>query len=385
MKQASPQPNTAKQICAAVSCAVRPGSISRMLAERYGLQHFEFFPREVWPFSDVTNAPAHWSPGSEAPVSLADRDAEVTRFEAYRFGTRVAAPELVRLRKADTLFDERCPVDVLHVASFHFDEVIRGAASLIKRDQPLVLVDSTDWSPETRMGHIASLAGCLSVLGYRLFDTRLEYLKDDASIRQSIDQMGELLFFGMPPEMSDKSGLLLKALFPGRKGRQVKYVREDLQRKIDLVGFVCGANEDTALSQTFRFDETLECEGFFPSENDEQGSTWRWLGPRPTGRFWLPCPMPGSYQLALTVIGSTSEENLDDLRLFVDGRQLQVNHIMVDGAKQVIANIDLPWEPIRSRLEFVIACPKPLQPNHDDPRQLSVCISGCSLSKTAVE
>jgi hypothetical protein len=116
----------------------------------------------------------------------------------------------------------------------------------------------------------------------------------------------------------------------------------------------------------------------YPLESDGIAA-WRWLGPRSRTRLFLPCTLPGIYQVQITVIASHLQSGLGGCRILIEGREVQSTFSGVD--QGTIAFIgQLESRGYTGSMSVDVVSPGSVSPAGADPRVLRLNMQSITVS-----
>lgn len=351
-----------------VSVDAPASAVTRLLETAFADQAFTF-PARSW--AGVVRREGKAGPD----VFLADREREV---EVTAVGGIVQVKPLVhRLRTADGLFagiPDRC--SLLHVNDGRYTaSILRGAQKLLTSQRPLVLIGACAASEQDRLDQVNAAAALLASHEYTLLDSTLLSADSLEHRREAVITGAQTGFLAIPRERD--RDMLVRNLFGGHVPLSASLSGDEL--------LVAGLIRAAELPQTpvervdvAVFDASLICDGFHAAEalGDQH---WRWSGPFAEARAYLPLRHPGSFGVELGILNAVRSEQVEALRLYVDGDPLAIETHWHGGSWLVHGRFTAPVARFRGWCELRLAYGSTTHASKDDPRRLGLCVSYCKL------
>jgi hypothetical protein len=305
------------------------------------------------------HGPLDWLPraADEGPVVvLGAADADVAWAPHWNLG--FTKQRAAKVKTLDTLCAGWPDVAVVVLGDGEeVPQVVQGARTLLLRSQPIVVFDLGGLSARRTLATLDALAKALPD-GYQLHDSLL------LPAQHSSVQAGESWFAALPQRLQAAPDLL-RALGGGPDMAAL------LQRESRSGGVRSGYTPPRSTRVTF--DELLPGTGFYPAERHGEDA-WRWIGPVPEATICIPRPFWGAGTLTLSVTGTSTPENISQLRLFVDGEMCPVTAKGAQQAWTLTAPFSSRFGAARSALVVHISIPQTRQMHAEDPRRLGVCL-----------
>lgn len=308
---------------------------------------------------------------------LSDRDTDLIGIASPLDENRVH----VKNRKIDTLFPRSSSrVDLMHIAepAQRALEVIAGASEILNRDRPLIVLEHYDLA-DTKL-----LDEFFCKRNYVLLDSTFAPVAFEQN-KFSSSTSTETYFIAAHHDFFSASGILT-CLWPRGNYWSSNYEwQENLlacfsrEARNGGIKFVGSISETTI----YKFDDTIECEGFYAAEGDER-NVWRWLGPRPDAKILLPNQGEGNYCVKLTVSGYLNKKNIDELRIFFDGKELSLTTEMSTNhyaAAVISTEIHVSTAYTSGLLDFILSIPTVSRASSEDSRLLGISLSSIELGR----
>ena len=346
-----------------------PSAATRLLEAAVPADRLFTFPARSW------TGPV----GPDIPVFLADREREV---EVTAAGGLVRmTPLLRRLRMADGLFagmPGRCAL--LHVADGgHAAAVLRGARGLLAAQRPLVLLGVPGAAGPERLGWLEAAVDALAGHDYALVDSVL-LPADTAEFRREAVLVGAETGFLAIPRERDRDGLVRRLL--GRGLALPEALHGDELLAAGLLRAAALQPDPDGDADLIAFDDALVCDGFHPAESDGE-RCWRWSGPFPEARAYLPLRRAGAFAFELEILGVAAPALTGALRLYVDGAAVATRMRPHDGGWLATGGFAVPPDRFKGWCELRLAYGATAEPSPAEPRRLGVRIGRCRLAIAA--
>lgn len=348
-------------------------TISRMLHERRAGRVF-LFPSRSW----LKVAGRGRSTG--VPVLLSDRDRDLE--ETVDNGLVRITPQTLRLRTADGLFSASGPCSLLHVNDGpQTTAVLRGARGLLSSARPFLLIGVSDLPVQERLRQLEQAAALLKEHDYRLVDATLLSVDTPETREEAVLIGAQTGFLGIPRERASER---LIARLAGFDGDLPAPPSGALSHDDVLVAALIRASatrpKQALQNRSVRivFDDRVVCEGFYSSESDGYNH-WRWSGPFPEARVFLPVEQTGRMRLVMQIMNVIKPELMRSLRLYIDGKPLEQQTIEKSEGWTLSGNFEIPFDHRNGWCELRLAYGNTVQPPNEDPRRLGLCISSIQI------
>jgi hypothetical protein len=190
-----------------------------------------------------------------------------------------------------------------------------GATKSLARDRPLATFYTSDMDRR-------ELLSRLELCGYQVLNLNAEPVHS-----VELTAVAHFGWIAIPAERYAE--VLAGKAEPNGHVAQVSEWQEVVERntpaRLQRSRSVFGLPASTPLlTRKFTAGELLAENDCYPLESDGI-SSWRWIGPRPRTRFFLPCALPGIYQLEIIVIANHLRDGLGECRVLVEGREVQTS------------------------------------------------------------
>jgi hypothetical protein len=274
-------------------------------------------------------------PGATTALRLSDRTRD--RETTIDGGVAVVEQRVVKLRRADDLFQSLANCALLAVADTRFNaEIVRGASRLIARATPLLMVETEGLGQDDRIEQLKAIASIEPLRSYRLFD---------GDLRPGIEFGGSSVFLFVPDHLT---GTLLAS--------------EPLPAAASGIGFVA-------------CDRDLPAEGLHAAETNGV-DWWRWSGPARLIRALLPVGEPGVYDITLRIV-AFRRPAIGEFAVRVGGVPVPARLEVGDGAAALSFQARVDRCGFRGWIDLAIrhgACERAEAP--EDLRMLGLCLGG---------
>lgn len=356
-----------------VSVDAPASTVSRMLREKRADNVF-LFPSQTWLKIAGRGQP------TGIPVLLSDRDRDLEEIVDHSL-VRIT-PQSLRLRTADGLFSGSGPCSLLHVNDGQqTTAILRGARGLLSSARPFLLIGVSGLPVQERLQQLEQAAALLKDHDYRLVDATLLSVDTPETREEAVLIGAQTGFLGIPRERASER---LIAHLAGFDGDLPTPPSGALSSDDVLVAALirASATRPQRASQNrsmhIVFDDSVVCEGFYSSESDGY-SHWRWSGPFPEARVFLPLEQTGRMRLVMQVMNIIRPEIISSLRLYIDGKSL--NHQTIKGSEgwTLSVSFEIPFDHRKGWCELQLAYGNTVRPSNEDPRRLGLCISSCQI------
>lgn len=215
-------------------------------------------------------------------------------------------------RSIDSWCNSRPPLRLIH---FGDTELLRdqlaGARDTMERDAPIV----TAYTSGTDRGGLLSL---LVERGYAAVDLTGQPVEPDLAGRADFG------WIALPRERLE-AGLSVvgrgadQTMFTEWKQTMVRNAVSRQRQSSAVFGLPADAPE---LVTTISAEDLIADGNCHGAETDGR-IVWRWLGPRPRTRIFLPCPLPGIYRIEISVMSPRLAGGSAEYRVLVEGREVR--------------------------------------------------------------
>ncbi|GAA4246875.1 hypothetical protein GBZ26_10005 [Azospirillum formosense] len=356
-----------------VSVDTPASAVSHMLREERDAKVF-MFPSHSWLKIVGRGQP------TEIPVLLSDRDRDLEEIMDHCL-VRIT-PQIVRLRTVDGLFSGSGLCTLLHVNDGQqTTAVLRGARRLLSSARPFLLISVSGLPVQERLQQLEHAAALLKDHDYRLVDATLLSADTPETREEAVLIGAQTGFLGIPRERVSERLIAHLAGFDGDLPTPPSGALSDDDVLIAALIRASATRLQRApqnRSMHIVFDDRVVCEGFYSPECDGYNH-WRWSGPFPEARVFLPLEQTGRMRLVLQVMNAIRSEIINSLRLYIDGKP--VNHQTIEGSKgwTLSVSFETPLDHRKGWCELRLAYGNTVQPSNEDPRRLGLCISSCQI------
>lgn len=223
--------------------------------------------------------------------------------------------QVVATRSIDRWMTGRAPLRFAHFGDPGMaHDQISGASNTIARDQPILTLYIADWNRDR-------IRQLLYSLGYQPFDLTVESTETHGD-----EPASGFAWIAVP---AHRKADLVSILEQTHRIPEIK--RPPWQLEADRMAlsrqrrsaamFDLSAHPPIPPVRRIEADEIIGLSDCYPLER-EAAHSWRWLGPRTSSRVAVPCPLPGAYEIELSVLGSQLENGIADCRIIVEGREV---------------------------------------------------------------
>jgi len=327
-----------------VICLVRPGSRLdhhlRRLVPKDRLFHLAARPNLL----ARDTSPGEW----ELVAGSEDLDIPPSASLPWPHPTRPG----FRRRRLDTLFPAQHRVGLIVMDDpRHAPDLLRGAAAILARSAPAVVLDLAVLPVAARLAAWAECAELLDAAGYDWHDGLLLRCGRDPLVVETL--LDPVVCAIRSPPVPLLSGLALRGWSPP----------------------VRPAHPVERPSVT-RFDADLPCRGFYPPESDGR-AIWRWTGQDAPCAFAVRVPGPGRWRITLDVANWGVVDEADALSVQADGVPLACQGI--EGGRIRFGDIDIAPATDHGCIIVALATPRPRPWNPGDPRAVGIALLQASL------
>lgn len=275
-------------------------------------------------------------PREGPPIHLADAPLDLAP------GSQVGTDTGAKLRRVDDLFGTLDACAAIVAADREFNAgIIAGATGLIRRTRPVLLLEGIG---AERPG----FAAAMGELGY-------------AALVVAASPPRQARLAVQPPAPGGPD--------PGWDAVCTACLLAPAPVAAALVSAGNAAGPPVPATVVVPCDDRLPSRGFYATETNG-AAAWRWTGPGESAAAVLPIETPGTYDLAVRLVGYRRPA-LAAARLRVNRQEIACRRIEAD----LVGRIEIPARGFRGWIELELLHGPTESPSAADPRRLGLCVT----------